>query len=130
MGMKNALEEICSRITGRRVENWEWWESKKDRMVEITAIEQNKGKKKKSDKMKAKVAQVCLTFATPMDYEVHRILHVRILEWVVFPFSMDLPNPGIKPRFPILQVDALPAESQGEPCSSSDYLPTELSEKT
>ena len=25
------------------------------------------------------------------------ILHARILEWVVTPFSRDLPNPGIKP---------------------------------
>ena len=27
----------------------------------------------------------------------------------------DLPNPGIKPRFPKLQVDSLPAEPQGKP---------------
>ena len=26
-----------------------------------------------------------------------------------------LPNPGIEPRSPILQVDSLPAESQGKP---------------
>ena len=26
------------------------------------------------------------------------ILQARILEWVAFPFSRDLPNPGIKPR--------------------------------
>ena len=31
-----------------------------------------------------------------MDYTVQ----ARILEWVVFPFSRDLPNPGIKPRSP------------------------------
>ena len=39
----------------------------------------------------------------------------RILEWVAFPFSRDLPNPGIKPRSPALQADSLPAESQGKP---------------
>ena len=32
-----------------------------------------------------------------------------------FPFPGNLPNPGIKPRFPALQVDSLPAEPQGKP---------------
>ena len=39
----------------------------------------------------------------------------RILEWVAFPFSRDIPNPGIKPRSPALQADSLPAEPQGKP---------------
>jgi len=50
-----------------------------------------------------------------MDFTVHGILQARILEWVAFPFSGDLPNPGIKPRSPALQVDSLPAEPQGKP---------------
>ena len=53
--------------------------------------------------VKVKVAQLCLTLCDPMDYTVHRILQARILEWVA------LPNPGIKPRSPTLQVDSLPA---------------------
>ena len=32
-----------------------------------------------------------------------------------FPSPGDLPNPGIEPRSPILQVDSLPAEPQGKP---------------
>ena len=28
---------------------------------------------------------------------------------------MDLPNPGIKPRSPVLQTDSLPAEPPGKP---------------
>ena len=32
-----------------------------------------------------------------------------------FPSPGDLPNPGIKPRYPVLQVDSLPAESPGKP---------------
>ena len=32
-----------------------------------------------------------------------------------FPSPGDLPNPGIKSRSPTLQVDSLPAESQGKP---------------
>ena len=45
----------------------------------------------------------------------HGILQARILEWVAFPFSRDLPNPGIEPRSPALQADSLPAELQGKP---------------
>ena len=31
------------------------------------------------------------------------------MEWVTIPFSGDLPNSGIKPRFSALQVDSLTA---------------------
>ena len=37
----------------------------------------------------------------------HGILQARILEWIAFPFSGDLPNPGIEPRSPALQVDTI-----------------------
>ena len=50
-----------------------------------------------------------------MDYIVHGILQARILEWVAFPFSGDLPNPAIEPRSPTLQADSLPTELQGKP---------------
>ena len=33
----------------------------------------------------------------------------------LFPSAGDLPNPGIKPRSPALQVNSLPAEPQGKP---------------
>ena len=62
-----------------------------------------------------KVVQSCPTLCDPMGYTVHGILPVRILEWVAFPFSRDLPNPGIEPRSPALQADSLPAEPQGKP---------------
>ena len=62
-----------------------------------------------------KVAQSCLSLCDPMDYTVHGILQARILQWVAFPFSRDLPNPGVKLRSPALQVDSLPAEPQGKP---------------
>ena len=32
-----------------------------------------------------------------------------------FPAPGDLPNPGIKPRSPELQVDSFPSEPQGKP---------------
>ena len=59
-----------------------------------------------------KVAQSCPTLCNPMDYTVHGILQARILEWVAFPFSEVLPNPGFKPRSPTLQEDSLPAEPE------------------
>ena len=36
---------------------------------------------------KVKVTQSCPTLRDPMDYTVHRISQVTILEWVAFPFS-------------------------------------------
>jgi len=58
---------------------------------------------------------VVSTLCYPVDYTVHGILQARILAWVAFPFSRDLPNPGIKPRSPTLQVDSFPAEPPGKP---------------
>ena len=37
--------------------------------------------------VKVKVTQLCSTLCDPMDYIVHGILQVRILEWVAYPFS-------------------------------------------
>ena len=56
------------------------------------------------------------TLCNPMDNTVHGILQARILEWTGenFPSPGDLPSPKTKPRSPTLQVDSLPAESQGE----------------
>jgi len=34
----------------------------------------------------------------------------RILEWVAYPFSRELPNPGIKLGSPAWQADSLPVE--------------------
>ena len=61
-----------------------------------------------------KVVQSCPTLCDPIDYTVRGILQARILEWVAFPSPGDLPNPGIKPRSPALQVDSLAAEPQGK----------------
>ena len=37
----------------------------------------------------------------------------RILEWLAYPFSRVLPNPGIEPGSPAFQVDSLPTELSG-----------------
>ena len=42
----------------------------------------------------------------------------RIMEWLPFPSSADLPDPGIEcslPVSPALQADSLPAEPSGKP---------------
>ena len=46
-----------------------------------------------------------------------RVEFTRQKYWSGLPFPSpgDLPNPGIKPRSPTLQVDSLPAELQGKP---------------
>ena len=65
----------------------------------------------KEPKVKVKVAQLCLTLCHPMDCHppgssVHGILQAKILEWYLFSSPRDLPNPGIDPRSPTLQVDS------------------------
>ena len=57
---------------------------------------------------------------TPMDCSppgssVHRILQVRILEWVAILSPGDIPDLGIKPRPPVLQAYSLPSEPPGKP---------------
>ena len=47
----------------------------------------------------------------------------RILEWVVYPFSRDLPDPGIKSGSPVLQADSLPTEQSGKPKSPHVFGP-------
>ena len=61
-----------------------------------------------------KVAQPCLTLYDPTDYTVNGILQARILEWVAYPFSGDLPDPGIELGSPALQADSFPAELPGK----------------
>ena len=56
---------------------------------------------------------------SPPGSSVHRILQARLLEWVAIPSSMHLPNPGIKPGSPALQVDSLLYEqNQGRPSAT------------
>ena len=50
-----------------------------------------------------------------MDYTVSGILQARILVAGGHSLPRDLPNPGIKPMYPTLQVDSLPSEPPGKP---------------
>ena len=60
-------------------------------------------------------SRLALTLCNPMNCSppgssVHVILQARILQWVVIPFSRDLPNPWIEPKSPALQADSLPSK--------------------
>ena len=70
-----------------------------------------------------RVSQSCLIICDPMDCSlpgsyVYGILQTRILEWVAIPFSRGSSCPGIEPRSPTLQADALLSEPPGNPIHS------------
>ena len=71
-------------------------------------------------KNKVLVTQSCLVLCNSLDCSspgssVHEIFQARILEWVVFLSSVDLPDPGIEPGSHVLQADSLPSEPSGKP---------------
>ena len=52
-------------------------------------------------KSESEVAQSCPTPSDSMDCSppgasIHGVFQARVLEWIVIPFSRDLPNPGIE----------------------------------
>ena len=46
---------------------------------------------------------------------IHSVLQAKTLEWAAFPSPRDIPDPGIEPGSPALQVDSLPSEPPGKP---------------
>ena len=57
----------------------------------------------------------CVRLCDPVDcslpgFSVHGIFQARVPEWVATSFSGDLSDPGIEPRSPALQTDALTSE--------------------
>ena len=63
-----------------------------------------------SDKLKVKVTQLCRLFATPWTIRSMEFSRPEYWSGSQFPYSGDLPNPGIEPRSPALEADSLPAE--------------------
>ena len=68
----------------------------------------------------AKLLQSCPALCDPTacslpGSSVYGVLQARILEWLPYPPSGDLPKPGIEPRSPALQVDSLLFEPLGKP---------------
>ena len=75
------------------------------------------------------VLQSFLTLCNPVDYSppgssVHGILQARIQNGQLFPSLGDLPNPGIEPGYPSLQVDSLPSETPIQFSSAAQSCPT------
>ena len=71
-------------------------------------------------KSESEVAQLCPTLCDPMDcslpgLSVYGVFRQEYQSGLPFPSPGDLPNPGIKPRYPTLQADALPSEPPGKP---------------
>ena len=54
------------------------------------------------------------------------ILQATIVEWLPCPPPGDLPNPGIEPRSPTLQVDSLLCEPAGKPKNTGVGSPSLL----
>ena len=73
--------------------------------------------------LRAETFQSCLTLCSPKNCSppgssVQGILQARILEWVAFLPPGDLPDPGIKPAFPLapaFQADSLLPSHWGNP---------------
>ena len=79
-----------------------------------------KGKAKECSKMKVKSLSCVQLFVTPWTITYQTPLSMGFSKqeyWSGFPFLSpgDLPDPGIKPRSPALQADALPSEPPGKP---------------
>ena len=64
---------------------------------------------------RVKISLSCPTLCDP--WTIHSMEFFSPEYWSGWPFPSagDLPNLGIEPRSPVLQVDSLPAESQGKP---------------
>ena len=64
--------------------------------------------------VKVKVTQLCPTLCNP--WTIQSMEFSRSEYWSGYPFPSpgDLPNPGIEPRSPALQVDSLSAEPRGK----------------
>ena len=74
----------------------------------------------KEGKVKVLVAQSCRLFAIPWTATRQAPLSMTFSRqeyWsgLPCPSPRDLPDPGIKPRSPELQVDSLPLEPPGKP---------------
>ena len=67
------------------------------------------------EQLKVKIAQSCPTVGDPMDYIVHGILQVRILEWIAFPYSSWSSQPKDQAQASHIEADSSPAEPPGKP---------------
>ena len=68
--------------------------------------------------MKVKLLSHVRLFVTPwiVAYQSMGFSRQECWSGLPFPSPGDLPDPGIEPRSPALQADALPSEPPGKPC--------------
>ena len=66
-----------------------------------------------------KVAQLCPTLCDPMNYTVHGILQVRILEWVAVAFSRGSSQPRNQTQISCIAIGFFISEPPGKPKSLS-----------
>ena len=62
---------------------------------------------------------------SPPGSSLHWIFQARMMEWVAFSFSRDLPNPEIKPEShvsPVLQADSEPTVPSVKPLFMVKYI--------
>ena len=95
----------------------EWW---KTEIIPSTKINQNEPKTYKKMKVKVKSLSSVRLFATPwtVAHQASPSMGFSRQEYwsgLPFPSPGDLPNPGIEPRSPTLQADALNSEPPGKP---------------
>ena len=75
---------------------------------------------RKKEKKDSEVAQSYLTLCDPVDCSppgssAHGFSRQEYWSGLPLPSPGDLPDPGIKPRYPALQADALTSEPPGKP---------------
>ena len=81
--------------------------------------------------MEVLVAQSCLSLWDPTDCSLQALLSMEFSRhkyWSGLPFSSPgvLPDPGIKPGSPALQVDSLPAEPPKPLGKSTDEIKSHI----
>ena len=72
---------------------------------------------KEGDQIRSDQSLSCVRlFATPWTKQPMEFSRPEYWSGYPFPSPGDLPNPGIEPRSPALEVDSASAEPQGKPC--------------
>ena len=90
---------------------------------DIKKCQEHTEKKKESE-----VAQLCPTLCDPVDCSlpgssVDGVLQARLWSGLPFPFPRGLPDPGLEPGSPALQVDALTSEPPGKQnCTKKNFM--------
>ena len=69
-----------------------------------------------------------LPYCRQILYQLNHKGSPRILEWVAYPFSRDLPDPGIELGSPALQADSSPTELSGKPSIYKQVVKTTFSD--